>query len=451
MAALTASRDTHRKDLGVTSYPVAAATTIYKGGMVALNSGGYLVAAADTAGLLVVGAAAENVDNSAGANGALSAQVRRGKARFNASSITQAMVGQIMYVVDDNTFDETTPANSVIAGILDEYVGATDGWLIIAPEIGAENEAGLTALGVTASAAELNVLDGVTAGTVTASKGVVVDASKNIGDFNNLDAVNLDAGASGTAGSIDVFPATALKGKLTLAVTDQTGDTAVTLQIDAMGQATAVHVPDPGAAAGYLVMTTAALALAEADVLQGAVAGTLTASKAVVVDASSRLDALNATAIDAGYSGAAGSIDVFPTTALKGKLTLAVTDQTGDTAVTLQIDAMGQATAVHVPDPGAAASYVVQSAASRKALLAGSATWDPASILDGGFAAQDFTVTGAVLGDFVLASAPVDVVDVLVSAQVTAANTVTVTIQNETGGAVDLATGTWRVLVIPYD
>ena len=33
------------------------------------------------------------------------------------------------------------------------------------------------------STAELNVLDGVTAGTVTASKGIVVDSNKDIASF----------------------------------------------------------------------------------------------------------------------------------------------------------------------------------------------------------------------------------------------------------------------------
>lgn len=98
------------------------------------------------------------------------------------------------------------------------------------------------------SAAEFAFLDGVTAGTVTASKAAVVDASKDIGDFRNLDCTNLDAGASGTAGTVDVFPTTASKGKLALTCTDQTGDTAVTINAEAMGQATNVGIPDPGGA-----------------------------------------------------------------------------------------------------------------------------------------------------------------------------------------------------------
>ena len=129
-------------------------------------------------------------------------------------------------------------------------------------------------------------LDGLTAVTVTASKAVVVDANKDIGDFRNVDVVNLDAGASGTAGSVDVFPATAARGKLAITAANQTGDTIVTFNINAMGQATQINAADPGAAASYLLQSTAAITLAEADVLDGATAGTGVASKAVVLNSS---------------------------------------------------------------------------------------------------------------------------------------------------------------------
>ena len=121
------------------------------------------------------------------------------------------------------------------------------------------------------------------------------------GDVN---MTNLDVGASGTAGTIDVFPATASKGKFTIAVGDQTGDTAVILAVQEMGQETTVAVPDPGAAAAYMVMSSAALALAEADVLQGATAGTQVASKAVVADANVNIGVVKATALHIGTSGA---------------------------------------------------------------------------------------------------------------------------------------------------
>lgn len=156
----------------------------------------------------------------------------------------------------------------------------------------------LTVAGNTVTGAEFAAVDGVTAGVVTASKAVIVDANKDVGDFRNVDVVNLDAGASGTAGTVDVFPATAAKGKLTLSCTNQTGDTIVTLNANAMGQATQVNIADPGAAASYVAQSTAALTLAEVDVLDAVVAGTASASKALVLGATKNVDT-----IDVGQAG----------------------------------------------------------------------------------------------------------------------------------------------------
>lgn len=111
----------------------------------------------------------------------------------------------------------------------------------------------------------------VTAGTAEASKAVVLNASKGIttitsatittltsttGNITTVNATDVDAGASGTAGTVDIFPATASKGKLQLACTNQTGDTTVTLNANAMGQATTVNLKDPGAASASLLTTT---------------------------------------------------------------------------------------------------------------------------------------------------------------------------------------------------
>lgn len=83
-----------------------------------------------------------------------------------------------------------------------------------------------------------------------------------------------------------------------------------------------------------------------------------------------------------------------------------------------------------------------------KKLLYTTATINPASAADGVGVTASVTVTGAELGDFVLASAPYDLVDVTVSAYVQAANTVEIRIQNESTSTVDLASGTWRILVL---
>jgi hypothetical protein len=80
--------------------------------------------------------------------------------------------------------------------------------------------------------------------------------------------------------------------------------------------------------------------------------------------------------------------------------------------------------------------------------LDASATWDAASIADGDEVVVEVTVTGAALGDFCLASLSIDVADLNLTANVTAANTVTAQLNNNTGGAIDLASGTLYVRVI---
>jgi len=71
-----------------------------------------------------------------------------------------------------------------------------------------------------------------------------------------------------------------------------------------------------------------------------------------------------------------------------------------------------------------------------------------AAVGSGTFASADVTVPGAALGDFVLVSLGVDTVDAVVRGAVTAANVVTVTLLNNTAGAVNLASTTVRIAVL---
>ncbi len=76
-------------------------------------------------------------------------------------------------------------------------------------------------------------------------------------------------------------------------------------------------------------------------------------------------------------------------------------------------------------------------------------TIDPISLLDGdGQTVQVTNVNGAVLGDFILVSAPYDLQDISVTAYIQANETVEIRIQNESGATVDLASGIWRILII---
>jgi hypothetical protein len=81
-------------------------------------------------------------------------------------------------------------------------------------------------------------------------------------------------------------------------------------------------------------------------------------------------------------------------------------------------------------------------------VFSGQGVWDAGSIADGDEAADTLTIAGVALGDIVLGvSCSVDVADAAVTGAVTAANEVTISILNNTGAAVDLASATFRVVV----
>ena len=81
-------------------------------------------------------------------------------------------------------------------------------------------------------------------------------------------------------------------------------------------------------------------------------------------------------------------------------------------------------------------------------VLNGTAVLDPANLADGVGANLSITVTGAVVGDFVLVAPGVDLQGILMTASVISANTVEVRLQDETTGAINLASSTWKAKVI---
>lgn len=78
----------------------------------------------------------------------------------------------------------------------------------------------------------------------------------------------------------------------------------------------------------------------------------------------------------------------------------------------------------------------------------GSLVFDPANMANGtGITSGPITVNGAAFGDEASAIAPYSLQGVIATAYVSAANTVVIRLQNGTGGAVNLASGTWQVAV----
>jgi hypothetical protein len=109
--ALIADRNTQMKDGDLLPVPMAA-VKIFAGGLVAANATGYATPGAVAATLTYLGRAEETVDNTAGAAGAKTVLVRFRKAfkwlNHGADPVTQASMGKVCYIVDDQTVALTT-------------------------------------------------------------------------------------------------------------------------------------------------------------------------------------------------------------------------------------------------------------------------------------------------------------------------------------------------------
>lgn len=77
--------------------------------------------------------------------------------------------------------------------------------------------------------------------------------------------------------------------------------------------------------------------------------------------------------------------------------------------------------------------------------LASSTAYDPPSISAGASISQAFTLTGALLGDYVQYSFSQNLAGCALTAYVSAADQVTILIQNLTAGTVNLASGTLKL------
>jgi hypothetical protein len=132
--ALIADRNTPRKDGKLIVVPVAAAAVIYAGALVVANATGYAAPGSTATTLTALGRAEEAVDNTSGADGAKSINVRRGEAfRFkNAAgdAVTQASLGKVCYITDDETVSGTNAGGNTqsVAGIVLDV--ASDGVLV---------------------------------------------------------------------------------------------------------------------------------------------------------------------------------------------------------------------------------------------------------------------------------------------------------------------------------
>lgn len=129
MPALTADRDTQRRDGVAFEFPVKTAVKLFAGSIAAIDATGYLTKGAVATTLKAVGVMQEQVDNTGGADGAVNGKVRRGVFRLANSAagdlIARADIGADCYIVDDQTVAKTNGAatRSVAGKIRDVDAG----------------------------------------------------------------------------------------------------------------------------------------------------------------------------------------------------------------------------------------------------------------------------------------------------------------------------------------
>ncbi|MCJ7482655.1 MAG: hypothetical protein MUO31_06790 [Thermodesulfovibrionales bacterium] len=79
--------------------------------------------------------------------------------------------------------------------------------------------------------------------------------------------------------------------------------------------------------------------------------------------------------------------------------------------------------------------------------LEASADWNPGDLATADITSTTVTVGGAQVGDLAVASLSTDIVDLILDAQVTAANTVTCILHNQTGGNINIGASVIKVKV----
>jgi len=131
MAALTESIEVSEKTGHKLDLPMAV-DIIFRGAILKNNAAGFLAPAAAEAGATFAGIAYEEVDNSGGSAGDLSAKViRQGIFLLTGAGLAQLDVGELVFASDDQTISTTQGSNEQQVGKIVEFVSATQVWVAI--------------------------------------------------------------------------------------------------------------------------------------------------------------------------------------------------------------------------------------------------------------------------------------------------------------------------------
>jgi hypothetical protein len=165
--------------------PVAETTYLYQGTLSFVNAGGYLdddtaVGVNPFAGVVITG-----VDNSAGANGALNAEVwRDGEFLLTGSGFAQSSVGLPVYATDNFTLTLTqATAGAVYIGKVSEYVSSTQ----VRVEIDTKSSEGLVGDSLTTKVVTFNGATGVNEIVIPTNLADALSLESSAGDILVVD------------------------------------------------------------------------------------------------------------------------------------------------------------------------------------------------------------------------------------------------------------------------
>ena len=239
--------------------------------------------------------------------GALTATSFVGALTGNASGTAATVTGAAQSAITSlGTLTTLTVDNVIINGATIGHTSDTDLITLADGVVTVAGEVSVTTLdiggtNVTSTAAELNLVDGITAGTVAASKAVIVDSNKDASGFRNITLTGeLDAATLDVSGNVDIDGTTNLDAV----------DIDDAVQID--GTVT-VGVNDTGYDVKFFGATSGAYMLWDesADDLKLVGAAGLTVAGDIDVDGTTNLDVVD---ID-------GAVDMASTLGVTGVLT----------------------------------------------------------------------------------------------------------------------------------
>lgn len=276
---LSADRNTPTREGRISVAPVAAAAKCFAGGIACLDASGNATPGATALGLTPAGRFEEQADNSAGLAGALSVKIRSGVFKYKnsaaADEITRAQIGDVCYIVDDETVAKTSGGGTRSrAGLIADVDADGQIWVELGLIPGADPAGALLAAN--------NLSDLVAAATARGNLGggankmpiAVTDSVSLVGA-----TASVVRWVSPVAGTIDKIH-TVIDGALT------TGDATITAAIGGVAVTNGVvTITQAGSAANDkdVATPTAAKTVAVGDLVTFTVGGTNDAAKTAAI------------------------------------------------------------------------------------------------------------------------------------------------------------------------